>query len=258
MTFLKVTLLGRLEITTGESTAECLIRAGKAQELFCYLLIHQNHPHTREKLGVLLWQNASAQQAKQYLRTALWQVQSALMKLGVPLIVSDSSWLQLVTHSALSADTVRFEDVFKSTHTIRATELTAGQAKTMKSTIALYQGSLLEDWYQDWCIIERERFQNMYLTMLEKILLYCQITGAYAEGIEYGLALLNVDNAHERTHRRLMRLYYLDGDRTTALRQYQRCEAILRSEFQVAPSYHTTLLYEQIKEDRFPEPLAQP
>jgi two-component SAPR family response regulator len=124
--------------------------------------------------------------------------------------------------------------------------------------VALYRGSLLENWYQDWCIIDRERFQNMYVAMLGKIMLHCQSVGAYTEGIDYGHTLLSIDDANEQTYRRLMRLYYLDGDRTTALRQYQRCEAILRSEFQVKPSYRTALLYELIREGRSHDSLAMP
>jgi DNA-binding SARP family transcriptional activator len=56
--------------------------------------------------------------------------------------------------------------------------------------------------------------------------------------------------AHERIHRRLMRLYYLAGDRTAALRQYERCVTLLREELGVDPSERTVALYRQIRSGR--------
>ena len=47
-----------------------------------------------------------------------------------------------------------------------------------------------------------------------------------------------------------MRLYYRAGDRTTALRQYDRCAAALAKHFNLAPSRDTIDLYHQIRSDR--------
>ncbi len=48
----------------------------------------------------------------------------------------------------------------------------------------------------------------------------------------------------------MMRLYYLTGDRTAALRQYATCVAALKEELHVSPSERTLALYEQIRNDR--------
>ena len=61
--------------------------------------------------------------------------------------------------------------------------------------------------------------------------------------------MLREDRARERTHRRLMRLYYLAGDRTGALRQYERCAAALRQELDVEPSRRTSELERRIRRD---------
>jgi DNA-binding SARP family transcriptional activator len=115
--------------------------------------------------------------------------------------------------------------------------------------VALYKGELLEGWYQDWCLFERERFQNMYLTMLDKLLAYATANGDYEAGEVYGTTILSYDRASELTYRRLMKLRYDAGDRTGALRQYQRCVRALREELGVKPERRTRDLYEQIKSD---------
>jgi DNA-binding SARP family transcriptional activator len=86
----------------------------------------------------------------------------------------------------------------------------------------------------------------MYLIMLEKLMLYCESQGQYESGISYGVAALRRDRARERTHRRLIRLHYLSGNRSEALRQYQRCVQALREELGVGPARSTVRLYGQV------------
>ena len=54
-----------------------------------------------------------------------------------------------------------------------------------------------------------------------------------------------------------MRLYYLAGDRTAALRQYQQCAAALDEELGVRPAQRTVRLYEQIRLDQVDDPTLQ-
>jgi DNA-binding SARP family transcriptional activator len=50
-----------------------------------------------------------------------------------------------------------------------------------------------------------------------------------------------------------MRLYYLAGDRASALRQYERCVLVLEEELGVKPSKGTIQLYKQIYTDQLSE-----
>ncbi len=111
----------------------------------------------------------------------------------------------------------------------------------------LYHGDLLEDCFQDWCLYERERLQNIYLCVLDKLMDYCETHDEYEAGSVYGARALRWDGARERTYRRLMRLHCLAGDRTTAMRQYSRCVRALRRELDVPPSERTVALYQQIR-----------
>src|SRR5256885_11705620 len=93
----------------------------------------------------------------------------------------------------------------------------------------------------------------MYLTLLDKLLCYCATHQDYETGQAYGALLLRHDRAHERTHRQLMRLHYRAGDRTAALRQYERCRTALSEELDVKPDRRTVTLYEQIRADQLDE-----
>jgi DNA-binding SARP family transcriptional activator len=86
---------------------------------------------------------------------------------------------------------------------------------------------------------------------------FCESRRLYENGLAYGEQILRYDRARERTHRKLMRLFYLAGDRTAALRHYEKCVAALREELGVEPAKRTRLLYRQIEADQLDEP-AQP
>jgi DNA-binding SARP family transcriptional activator len=137
-------------------------------------------------------------------------------------------------------------------------KITSQSAEILKEVVDLYHGDLLEGVYHDWAIYERERFQHMYLVMLSKLMGYCEAHQEYKAGIDYGTRILYYDRAHERTHRQLMRLYYLDDNRTEALRQYERFTEALDSELGVKPTRRTRALYQQIRQDQFNALTASP
>src|SRR5262249_46020364 len=110
-----------------------------------------------------------------------------------------------------------------------------------------------EGWYLDWSEYERHRLQTMYVTMLYTLMGYCEAHQQYEAGLSYGHRVLGYDRACERTHRRLMRLHYRSGDRTAALRQFERCSDALREELDAQPSQRTQMLFEQIRADLLDE-----
>ena len=120
----------------------------------------------------------------------------------------------------------------------------------LRDAVSLYNDDLLPGYYQDWILFERERLQNMYLLMLDKLIVYLQFRGEYEVAQGYAATILRYDPARERTHRQLMHLYSLAGDRTSALRQYERCVQALKQELGVKPERKTVELYERIKSDQ--------
>lgn len=248
---LQIYLFGKFGARRGEQDLAGL-ESQKVRELFCYLLIHRRRPHTREKLADLLWPKSTAAQAKQYFRQTLYQLQSALEETNErdsTLISVESDWIRVNPDSDYWSDIRQFERTFALTQNRSGQEMSATEARALESAVTLYRGALLENWYQDWSILERERVQDLYLIMVDKLIGHCLALGEYERGIHYGLEVLRCDVAHERTYRRLMRLHALAGDRTGALRQYERCVTVLAQELDVPPAKRTVTLYEQIRGD---------
>jgi DNA-binding SARP family transcriptional activator len=244
----------------GKFSVECKSKVweptevAKERELFCYLLIHRDRPHPRESLANLLWGETTTEKSKKYLRQALWHLHGVFEKLeitfGKQVFQVEHDWVQLNSNENLLVDVSQFEKTFESVKDTYGAQMSETCAGALQKATDLYRGELLEGCYQDWCLFERERFQNMYLTMLDKLLSYCRARSLFDMGIQYGLMLLRYDRANEKAHRQLMRLQYMAGNRTEALRQYGRCSKALKEELSIYPDRRTENLYKQICSDQ--------
>ncbi len=261
MSTLRIHLFGKFCVRRNEQILDGF-DARKVQELFCYLLLHRDHSLPRETLASLLWPDTTTAQSKKNLRQILWQLQSALgsqnEQLNDRILLVEPDWVQLNSQANYWLDVAVFEQTFNLVQKITGQELDSSTAQLLQDTVQLYQGPLLEGWYQDWCLLERERLQSMYLAMLDKLMSYSEVQHDYEIGLLYGMRIMCYDRARERTHRRMMRLYYLLGDRAEALRQYERCAAALEEELGISPSKSTIAIYKQIQADQLDEPTFAP
>ena len=246
----RIHLFGRFRVEYGEEPVEGL-GVFKVQELLSYLLIHRNRPRPREALAALLWGDMPTDKARKHLRQALWHVQTALKSRNAAavdqILVVEDNWVQLNTTTEIWLDVAVLEDTFAKIKDKPGWALSRDEKNELQAAIELYEGELLEGSYQDWCLFERERLQNIYLAMLYKLMRYCEGHNEYEAGQLFGTKILNYDRASERTHRRLMKLHYKAGDRTAALRQYERCVVALDEDLGVKPDQRTVALYEKIR-----------
>jgi DNA-binding SARP family transcriptional activator len=253
MSVISVRLFGKLRVERNARQIEGL-EANKDRELLSYLLIHRHRPHPREALAALLWGDTSTEKSKKYLRQALWHLQTALATDDSGrghLLSVEHDWVRLNLESELWLDIAEFERVYTIVQGVPGREIEGQTAETLEDAVQLYTGDLLDGCYQDWCIYERERLQNAYLSMLDKLIGHCAQQQEYERGLIYGMTILRYDRARESTYRQLMYLQYMAGDRTGALRQYERCAAALNEELGIKPDRRTKSLYERIRADQF-------
>ncbi|MBI4779717.1 MAG: hypothetical protein HY785_00180, partial [Oscillatoriophycideae cyanobacterium NC_groundwater_1537_Pr4_S-0.65um_50_18] len=93
---------------------------------------------------------------------------------------------------------------------------------------------------------ERERLLALYLRAADKLAGALIERGQYDEGLELCQKILAKDVCWERAYRLMMTAYAKQGNRPRALKTFQRCVEMLKSELDVAPSAATTSLHEEI------------
>jgi DNA-binding SARP family transcriptional activator len=222
-----------------------------AQEIFLFLLSHRRTVHSRESLASLLWSECSTEQSKKNLRQTLWRLRScdALpveMKQTL-LLAIDKDHIQLNPDIDFRIDTEEFEQIYRAFKARPV--LDEALAQRLRDAARLYRGGFLEPYWHDWCLFERERFQNMYLAMMDKLIEWCIAQSDFHEGLDYCERILQLDPASERAHQQMMRLHHLSGNRTAALRQFERCARNLKQELDVNPSASTLAILAQIRAD---------
>ena len=251
MSTLKFRLFGKFSVERDTQVVKGL-DSGKEQELLSYLLVRRDRSHPREALASLFWGDSSTEKSKKYLRQALWHLQAGLETrdhASPRVLLVQHDWVQLNWQGGLWLDVAVLEHAFEATQSVPGKQLDKPSAELLKDAVKLYKGELLDGCYHDWCLFERERLQNMYLCMLDKLMGHCEQHQEYEAGLGYGSTILRYDRASERTYRRLMHLQYRIGDRTGALRQYERCVRALDEELGVKPERRTRAVYEYIRAD---------
>jgi DNA-binding SARP family transcriptional activator len=257
-----IRLFGQISIQRGGRPLSGL--SPKALELLCYLLLHRERGHTREALAGVFWPEAPDSLSRKYLRQAIWRLGSTLsgqastaQEESEGLLIVHPGWIRVNPEASCWLDVAAFEEAYNLYRDTSGEELTDRQAQAVEAAVVLYSGDLIEAWYQDWCVHERNRLQLAYLAMLGQLMSHCEARRRYAKGIAYGQCILRHDPARECTHRHLMRLYYQAGDRTTALRQFDRCAAAMAKHFDLEPSRETVSLYHHLRGDRLADPPRQ-
>ena len=252
---LQASLLGE-PLIYGEDDRPIHFHSRKEKELFCFLLLHRGRPRSREALASLLWSETTTDRSKKYFRDVLWHLRSNLGEQpgGRPFVLTTNHTVTLHPEASIWLDVDVLEEVFRWLCGRAGASLSAAEARGLEATLALYQGDLLAGWDCDWCHYKRERLRHAYFTLGRRYMTYCEALGAYDRGVAAGLRLLCTEPTLEDAHRAVMRLYFLAGDRGSALRQYQRCAAVLRREFDVDPLPQTSSLREQIRTGRLEEP----
>src|SRR5688572_25415424 len=106
--------------------------------------------------------------------------------------------------------------------------------------------------FEDWVRVERTRLHDLAVNVHERL--------AGARSGEAAIAaaqqLLALDPAREETHRLLMRLYAVAGQRAQALRQYDHCRDVLQRDLQARPDAETEALHRRIQSETVPAPAA--
>jgi DNA-binding SARP family transcriptional activator len=253
MSVLSISLFGKF--TARRDGRIVKLPGGKPQELLSYLLVYRNRPHSREVLAETIWGDAQAEKNKKQLRQTLWQLNSILAprqsKTGPPLLVIDLDWVQINAESGIVLDIASFDEAALIVQNISGRQLEADCARLLESAVGLYVGDLLECNYQDWCFYERERLQNTYLMLLDKLVCYYYQAGLFEKGLMLAYRILAIDGTHEKSHRQIMRFHYLSGNRPAALKQYEKCVEVLKQEMNVGPDKRTHALYEQLRSDNY-------
>jgi DNA-binding SARP family transcriptional activator len=240
---LHVRLFGSFELERDGRPVE-RFASRKSGELFAYLALNRRGLHTREHLAGVFWGESAEERARHALNTTLWRINRVLEPAGGG--ANQRGYLRVTpqhigfnTASDTWLDVAEFES---RCELAEQAETPVQRAALYSQAISFYRADLLVDCYEDWCIVERERLQGLYLRALARLMAHNSAQAEYDLAIDCARRILGCDPLREEVHRDLMRLHLTAGQPAAALRQYRLCEELLRQELAVEPAPETRAL----------------
>jgi two-component SAPR family response regulator len=198
-----------------------------------------------------LWPESSLKKARWSLNSAIYGLRKHLGSCpssdAPTYVLLEEGYYRLSPEIQVVTDVDEFEEFYERGRRLEKTKRTQEAANEYEKAVELYRGEyLLEDLYEDWTMVERERLSNAYVDMLNRLALYYMERGQPRDGVRCCYKVLEKDRCNEHSHRLLMRCHWQLGQRGRALRQYRLCERILGQEYGTAPSPETRALYEDM------------
>jgi DNA-binding SARP family transcriptional activator len=216
---LRLQLLDSFALVRGD---EAVALPPSVQRLVAFVTIH-DRPLLRQYVAGSLWPETTEQAAGANLRSALWR----LNHLGVHVVEAEGITLRL-------AAGVRV-DLRERLEEARGL-LASAEPDVVALDESVFGFDLLPDWYDDWLVIERERFHQLRLRALERVCERLAARGEYARALDAGLAAVAGEPLRESAHRALVRVHLAEGNHAEALRQYRLYRQLLQEQLGLAPS----------------------
>ncbi|MNI22126.1 Bacterial transcriptional activator domain protein [compost metagenome] len=97
-----------------------------------------------------------------------------------------------------------------------------------------------------WCISEREKYRESFFQLSKQ---WCQFQieiGLYEAAADRIRYLLNKSILDEEAHEMLLNIYFLQNDRVSFIKHYQKLSDLLRTELGLEPNESIRRLYEKV------------
>jgi two-component system LytT family response regulator len=223
---LKIRCFGRFKVAW-EDQEPIRWRAEKTRELFAFLLYNQGRDISKEELLDKLWSEYDPEKAIRQLYNGIYHIRKALGEYGIEraLISIDSSYNMKL--GPVNYDVRRFYELGKN--------IPAESLETLEEMEALYMGDYLESEDYLWADFERERLEKLYLQCLIK--LSAQYIGKKRfDKAENKLIKAYVKNPYEENVTELLlRLYAQTGEKSKAVKHFNKYSKLLEEELGINP-----------------------
>jgi DNA-binding SARP family transcriptional activator len=233
----------------------------QSRNLLAYLALARGAPRSRTELSLALRDDGDEPARPGAVNSALWRLRSALEAppcgAGGLIFKERDGQVGLRADPRLAIDIEAFLQHVLPVLAIPLERVDATAAEQLRLGVALYTGDLLPGVHEDWVLREREKLRRHQLNALWRLVEVCERSGDAVGAIRWAEGILEIDDVREDVHRELMCLYLRAGQRALALRQYERCRAILRRQLAIVPMPETQALYREIVDAAVVRPASE-
>ncbi len=224
-----------------------------AKTLVKLMAVRGSQKLTRDEAAETLWPDADASQKPSLLNSLLHRTRRVLEPDGSPslsnsCIIQDSGLLSLNPRKVWT-DVQEFAALHASARQKRISR-EHDHGKTLAlydQAFSLYQGDILPgDLYHDWAQVHREHLKKIHAEMLTHAAVLTEAQDDTNRSFTYYERMFSLDPCNEKACRWLMAWHLAAGQRSDAVRLFERCQLALRKELDIEPDEQTRKLYRSI------------
>ena len=205
-------------------------RTKKTQELFAYLLHHQQKPVRKDILIETLWSHVDAEKGQSLLYSGIYQIRRTLKDIDCP--------IEIVNHEStyiLKTNKVKYD--------ISEWELAMDQLPPLnKNTLAeyirvikMYKGDYLDNLDYLWVEAERDLLRSIWSYHIRKVVVFLEEKKRYIDIIRIYRYVIEVCPHDENAYFQLMKLSNKINNNKAVVQHYKKLEYILEAEFGAKP-----------------------
>jgi len=200
--------------------------------LLTFLLLRETLPIRRERLGGILYADLPGNKARGRISDYIWQIKKHLPGFPIRSTVDNID----LDRQSIWVDVRAFKE-----------EINKSDAPLNEKFIELYQGELLPELYDEWVLVERERWHSHYLRALRTLVDNLLVAEDTEKAVSRMERLLREEPYDEAVVRLLMQTCLKIGRRGAALAAYEKFHLLSKEQLGVVPDARTRQIYEAIK-----------
>ena len=220
----------------------------KMRALLAYLAMEQQQDHKREVLAEMFWGGNDPVTARGNLRRTLSDLRRVLeLPTGKHLFSASKSTIRFIPEAYVDAF------AFSGRAQLSPDDRDSPQQRNER-IVDLYRGEFMAGFYlpdcpdfEDWLLVQREALHRRVLAMLEQLANFHEAGADHGKALRFALRHADLEPWDEAAHRRVMRLYALNGQNGAALAQFDACCRLLKKELGASPGEETRQLAERIR-----------
>ena len=241
---IRIQFFGQLKVEMRGNTLPP-IPGKKVNSILAYLLYNHAKPIHREKLMGKFWGDNAPSSARNSLNVAIHTIRKQFQEIlpEQDVLIYQNQYYSINSNLDIITDVELFMQYWQKGNRIEKEQGLENALGAYNKAAALYQGDFLEDMlYEEWSEAFRDNLKETYLFILDRQSNYFFSKKAYGVAINICKKMLAKDPCMEDVHRKLIICYKKIGHRDKAVRQYQKCEQILRTELNMPLSEETKAL----------------
>ncbi len=219
--------------------------AGKARNLFQYLLLNRGRIVRREKLFETLWPGRAWSPSTSSLKVAVHAVRRTLDQAAGhrPVEIVCRAHGYELDATGLWLDVDEFDSALREGHAAEARGARAEAMACYRRAAQLYTGDFLAGETGDWVEEQREYYRTRALHALTSLRADALRRGDHADATQLCRRILDIDPYHEEMYQTLMVLHARRGELGQVRNWHRMCVRRLRHDLDVSPTETTQRIF---------------